>query len=278
MEFASLFARMGSQVTVIELAPQVLPSEDEEVVKEFSRVMKKNHANMQIETSTKLTGVEDKGKHCVVSTEGGKPREFAKVLMSIGRQPNTTDLGLESLGIAMDKGFIKVDEHYRTAVKNIFAVGDVIPTPALAHTASAEAMHAVEVMANHNPPVINYDANPNAIYTFPEIASIGKTEQKLREEKTDYKAVKFPFAPLAKAKIEGATVGFIKILYEPKYREILGVHIIGNTATEMIAEFSLAKVLESTVDEIGHTIHPHPTISETVMEAAHTAMGGAIHL
>ncbi|MGE0173055.1 MAG: dihydrolipoyl dehydrogenase [Oligoflexales bacterium] len=279
MEFASLFARMGSQVTVIELAPQVLPTEDEEVVKEFVRVLKKNHANLTIETSTKLTGVEDKGKFCVVTTEGGKPREFAKVLMSIGRQPVTADLGLEAMGISIEKGgFVKVDEHYRTSQKTVFAVGDIISTPALAHTASAEAMHAVEIMANHNPPVINYDANPNAIYTSPEIASIGKTEQKLREEKASYKAVKFPFAPLAKAKIEGATVGFIKLLYEPKYKEILGVHIIGTTATEMIAEFSLAKVLESTIDEIGHTIHPHPTISETVMEAAHAAMGGAIHL
>jgi dihydrolipoamide dehydrogenase len=126
--------------------------------------------------------------------------------------------------------------------------------------------------------VINYDANPSAVYTYPEIASIGKTEEKLKELGIAYKSAKFPFAPMAKAKIEGATQGFIKILFEPEHREILGVHIINARATELIAEFALGKVLETTVDEIGHTIHPHPTLSETVMEAAHAAVGGAIHM
>jgi pyruvate/2-oxoglutarate dehydrogenase complex dihydrolipoamide dehydrogenase (E3) component len=159
-----------------------------------------------------------------------------------------------------------------------YAIGDVIPTPALAHTASAEGMHAVEVIAGHKPPVIDYSANPNAIYTSPEIASIGRTEQALKAAKVEYKVAQFPFAPMARAKIDDATEGFVKIIYEPKYRELLGVHIIGAKATEMIAEFALGKVLETTVDEIAHTIHPHPTISETIMEAAHVAMGGAIHL
>ena len=147
---------------------------------------------------------------------------------------------------------------------------------------SAEAIHAVEVMAGHNPPVIDYSNNPNAIYTYPEVASVGRTEQQLQAEgkkkDSDYKIAQFPFAPLARAKIDDATEGFIKIIYEPKYREILGVHIVGAKATEMISEFALGKVLETTVDEIAHTIHPHPTISETIMEAAHVALGGAIHL
>jgi dihydrolipoamide dehydrogenase len=151
-------------------------------------------------------------------------------------------------------------------------------TPALAHTASAEGMHAVEVIAGKKPPVINYNANPNAIYCYPEIASVGMTEKKLKDKGTEYKVAKFPFAPLAKAKIEGTTDGYVKILYGAKYREILGVHIVHAKATELIAEFVLGQILETTIDEIGMAIHPHPTLSETIMEAAHVAHGGGIHL
>jgi len=277
MEFASLFGRFGTEVVVIELGPQVLPSEDEETVKEFVRYVTKQ--NIKLETNTKLSKLDDKGSYVEVTVEGQPARKFDKVLLSVGREPVTADLGLETVGIKTEKGgFLKVDDHYRTSAVNIYAVGDIIPTPALAHTASAEAIHAVETIAVHHPPVINYMANPNAVYTYPEVASIGMTEKVLKEKKIEYKSAKFPFAPLAKAKIEDATEGFIKILFEPKYREILGVHIIGAKATELIAEFALGKVLETTVDEIGHTIHPHPTISETIMEAAHAAIGGAIHM
>ncbi|SME94252.1 dihydrolipoyl dehydrogenase [Pseudobacteriovorax antillogorgiicola] len=276
-EFASLFARMGSDVTIIELFPQILPTEDGEVVKEMVRNLKKQ--KIKIDTATKLSKLDDKGKKVKVSCEGKDDREFDKVLLSIGREPVTDDLGLDKVGLKAEKGgFIKVDEHYKTAVPNIYAIGDIIATPALAHTASAEAHHAVEVIAGHKPQVINYEANPNAIYTYPEVASIGHTEEACKEKGLDYKVAKFPFAPMAKAKIEDAGVGFVKIIFEPKYREILGVHIIGATATEMIAEFALGKILETTVDEIGMTIHPHPTISETIMEAAHAATGGAIHM
>lgn len=276
MEFASLFGRFGTAVTVIELAPQILPTEDEEVVKEFERNVKKQ--NVTIETGVKVAKIEAKGKGAEVTLEGGKPRAFDKVLVSVGREPVTQDCGLENVGIKTDKGFIPVDQHYRTSAVNIYAVGDLIATPALAHTASAEAIHAVEKIAGHHPPVINYQANPSAIYTYPEVASIGMTEKTLKAKNTPYKVAKFPFAPMAKAKIEDATEGFIKIIYEPKFRELLGVHIVGAKATEMIAEFALGKVLETTVDEIGLTIHPHPTLSETIMEAAHTAVGGAIHM
>jgi dihydrolipoamide dehydrogenase len=148
----------------------------------------------------------------------------------------------------------------------------------LAHTASAEAKHAVEIIAGKILHPIDYSSNPSGIYTYPEIASIGKTEAQLKKEEVPYLKVKFPFAPLAKAKIENARDGFIKILYEPTYKEILGVHILGSRATELISEFVLAKNLESTVDDIGHAIHPHPTIAETIMEAAHMADGGGIHL
>jgi dihydrolipoamide dehydrogenase len=276
-EFASLFGRMGSQVTIIELAPQILPTEDSECVKELERTLKKQ--NVTIETGTKLLGLTDDGKKVKVSVEGKADRHFDKVLLAIGREAVTDDIGLAKVGLSTERGgFLKVDEHYRTVIPHIFAIGDIIPTPALAHTASAEAYHAVEVMAGHHPQLINYAANPSAIYCYPEIASIGITEDKAKADKLDYKVAKFPFAPMPKAKIEDATLGFVKLVYEPKYREILGVHIVGATATEMIAEFALGKILETTVDEIGLTIHPHPTISETVMEAAHVASGGAIHM
>jgi dihydrolipoamide dehydrogenase len=276
MEFACMFAGFGTEVTVVEMAPQVLPYEDAEAVGEAVKAFKK--LGIKIETSSKLTKVEDKGDHCLVGVEGVAERKFDRVLMSIGREPVTDKLGLENIGLTTDRGFIRVDSHYQTSIPNIFAIGDVINTPALAHTASAEAIHAAEVMAGKGPHPIDYEANPSAVYTFPEIASIGKTEEALKKANIEYKVAKFPFAPMAKARIEDATQGFVKILYDPKYRELLGVHIIGAKATEMIGEFVLGKVLETTVDEIAHAIHPHPTISETIMETAHVAMGGAIHL
>ena len=277
VEFASLFGRMGSNVTIIEMASQILPMEDGEAVHELIRHLKKQ--NVTIETSSKLKAIKDNGKNCELSLEGKPPQKFDKVLLAIGREPVTDNLNLNRANIKItSEGFIDVNSHYCTSCPHIFAIGDIIKTPALAHTASAEAIHAVESMAGHTPPTINYLANPSAIYTWPEIASIGPSEEELKKQKTKYEVAKFPFAPMAKAKIEGATMGFIKLIYEPKYREILSVHIVGATATELISEFALGKVLETTVDEIGYTIHPHPTIAETIMETAHTATGGAIHL
>ena len=275
-EFASLYGRFGCDVTIVEMAKQILPSEDPECVKELIKDLKKQ--NITIETGVKITGIKSKGKEAIVELEGQKPKTFEKVLVAIGRAPSTQDIGLDKVGISTDGGFVPVDDHYRTKVANIFAIGDVIATPMLAHTASAEAMHAVEIMADHTPPLLNYEANPNSIYTYPEIASIGQTVEGLEKANVDFKVAKFPFAPNAKAKIEGGAMGFIKLLYEPQFKEILGVHIVGARATELIAEFALGKVLETTIDEIGHTIHPHPTISETVMEVAHAAIGGAIHM
>jgi dihydrolipoamide dehydrogenase len=276
MEFASCFGRFGTQVTVIELGAQILPSEDGEVVREAEKLYKKQ--NITLQTKTKLTAIHDKGDHVIVECEGQAPQKFALALLSVGRVPVTEGLGLEKLGLALDRGFVPVDQHYRTKFENIYAIGDVINTPALAHTASAEGIHAVEFMAGHAPHVINYDANPNAVYSYPEIASMGKTEEGLKSAGISYKVAKFPFAPMAKAKIDDATDGFVKILFEPKYREILGVHILGAKATEMIAEFVVGKVLETTLDELAMAIHPHPTLSEVAMEAAHAGLGGAIHM
>ncbi|MBP9707676.1 MAG: dihydrolipoyl dehydrogenase [Oligoflexales bacterium] len=276
VEFANCFARFGTKVTVIELAERILPTEDEETVDEAMKSFKKQ--GIVFETSTKLTGLKDKGQTVEVQCEGKAARDFDRVLVAIGRRPVLEDLGLDKLKVVMEKSFVKVDAQYRTSLKNIFAIGDIISTPALAHTASAEAIQAVEVIAGHKPTPINYDANPNAVYTYPEIASIGKTEAALKAAKIDYKVAKFPFAPMAKAKIEDATEGFVKILHDSKFGEILGVHIIGAKATEMIAEFVVGKVLETTVEELAQCIHPHPTISEAAMEAAHAAVGGAIHI
>jgi dihydrolipoamide dehydrogenase len=277
MEFASLFGRFGTQVTVIELLDQVLPFEDEACVKELVRHMERSQ-NVKIQTGVKVESMKAKEKTCAVTVAGQPPQDFDAVLVSIGRRPVLKDLRLETIGVQQQGEFVTVDSHYRTTVPTIFAVGDVIATPALAHTASAEAIHAVEIIAGKSVPLINYEANPSAVYTYPEISSIGKTEKKLKEAGIPYKASQFPFAPLAKAKIEDATEGFIKVLTDPVYGELLGVHIVGARATELISEFALGKVLETTIEEIGHTIHPHPTISETVMEVAHAAMGGAIHM
>lgn len=277
IEFASLFARFGTQVTVVEAAPQILPYEDEETVKELVRCVKKQ--GVAFETGAKITSIEDNGKSGVQLTTVEGTRTFEKVLVSIGREPVTDDIGLNTVGITTDRGFIKVDfATYKTSADGVYAIGDVIPTPMLAHTASAEAFHCAEVLGGKKPHKVHYDANPSAIYTYPEIASIGMTEKVLKEKGIEYKSGKFPFSPMAKAKIEDATDGFIKILFEPKYHEILGVHIVHARATEMIAEFALGKVLETTVDEIAHTIHPHPTLSETIMEAAHAALGAAVHM
>ena len=275
MEFASLFGRFGTQVTVLEGAPQVLPSLDEECAKELVKNLRKQ--NVTVEAGVTITGVEDSNGQVVVKLIGAEDRRFDRVLVSVGRAPVTDDLGLEKVGLSTDRGYIKTDAHYLTAVSNIFAIGDILTTPALAHTATAEAVHAAEVMAGHHPKVIDYQTNPNAVYTYPEVASVGMTEKELREKGIEYKVGKFPFMPMAKAKIEDGPEGFVKILFDPIYHELLGVHIVGSKATEMIGEFVLGKILETTVDEIGRAIHPHPTLSEASMEAAHAALGHAIH-
>ena len=275
MEFASLFGRFGTQVTVLEGAPQVLPSLDEECAKELVKHLRKQ--NVTVEAGVTITAVEDSKGQVVVKLKGAEDRRFDRVLVSVGRAPVTEDLGLEKVGLSTDRGYIKTDAHYLTAVANIFAIGDILTTPALAHTATAEAVHAAEVIAGLHPKVIDYQTNPNAVYTYPEVASVGMTEKELREKGIEYKIGKFPFMPMAKAKIEDGTEGFVKILFDPIYHELLGFHIVGAKATEMIGEFVLGKILETTVDEIGRAIHPHPTLSEASMEAAHAALGHAIH-
>lgn len=279
MEFACLFRQFGSAVIVYEVAPTPLITEDSEIIQAFTRSC--HQQEITLFCATQVKQLDDRDDQVVVTTNN-EEASYHKVLLAIGRRPVTEPLRLETIDVTVDdKGFIPVDTN-NYQLKNhrhIYAVGDVIATQALAHTASAEAIRAVEVIADVEDSVaIDYLASPNAVYTSPEIASLGKTEQVLQKEGIEYKKIKFPFAHSAKAKIEGYSDGFIKILFSPQYHELLGVHIINAKATELIAEFVVGKTLETTLDELALAIHPHPTISESIMEAAHAGVHGAIHL
>lgn len=279
-EFASCFGRFGSKVTIFEMAPQICPTEDFETAAELTKALKKQ--NVTVRTGASVKGIVAKGGKVEVTVEGeSAPLVFEKALISIGRAPVTEDCGLETVGLKPnDRGFIEVDLNtYQTKVPGIYAVGDIIPTPQLAHTGSAEGIFAVDAIAGKKRAPINYLTNPSAVYTYPEIASIGHKEQDLKAKGTDYKVGKFPFSAIGKARIDDTTEGFVKIITDKKYGEILGVHIVHAKATEMIAEFSLGNNLEMTIDELVATIHAHPTLSETVGEAAHAAaFGHAIHM
>ncbi len=276
LEFASLFSSFSSKVTVVEMMDTVLAGEDRDCVNELLRQFKKK--SIKVITGTKVLSVEKKENSCEVELSDETRELFDCILVSIGRKPVIQNLCLEEVGLHTKNGFISSNAHYQTNISHIFAIGDIIQTPALAHTASAEAIHAVETIAGKNPRLINYETNPSAIYTFPEVAGIGRTEESLKADGISYQVAQFPFAPIAKAKIEESTEGFIKIIYSQPYKQILGVHIVGAKATELISEFVLGSVLEATLDDIGHAIHPHPTISESIQEAAHSGLGGPIHL
>lgn len=278
-EFASAYARFGTQVTILEMADQICPTEDHETAQELTKALKKQNCEVLISTKTK--SVVAKGNQVEVQIEGeATPRLFEKVLLSVGRAPNVENIGLEKVGIKLDeRGFIPVDlKTYQTVAPNIYAAGDVLPTPQLAHTGSAEALFAVDVMAGKKRHPINYLTNPAAIYTYPEIASLGYTENQLKKSGKPYKATKFPFSAVAKARIDDIAEGFVKILVDTQYGEVLGVHIVNPKASEMIAEFALGNNLEMTIEELAHTIHPHPTVSEIIKEAAHAAMGHPINM
>jgi dihydrolipoamide dehydrogenase len=278
-EFASAYGRYGAKVTILEMADQICPTEDHETVAELTKSLKKQ--NCEILVSTKTKSITAKGNKVEVQIEGeNSPRVFDKVLLSVGRAPNIENIGLEKVGVKLDeRGFISVDlKTYQTSVPGIYAVGDVIPTPQLAHTGSSEALYAVDIIAGKKRHPINYLTNPAAIYTYPEIASIGYTENQLKKAGRSYKSAKFPFSAIAKARIDDIADGFVKILVDPKYGEVLGVHIVNTKASELIAEFALGNNLEMTVEDIAHTIHPHPTVSEIIKEAAHAVMGHPINM
>ena len=279
-EFASIFASFGSQVTLVEMLPRLLPIEDEEISKQLERSFRKR--KIKSLTSTKLTGVDTKGDTLAIGieTEGGERGSIAAEMLlgAVGRAPVTENLGLESVGIRLDGGYVEVNEVMQTETPTIYAIGDVVKTPWLAHVASAEGILAVEHMAGETVRPINYDKIPSVTYCEPEVGSVGLTEAKAVERGYDVAVGKFPFTALAKAAIEGKTEGFVKVVRETRYDELLGVHIIGPHATDLIAEACVALQIESTTEELFRTIHAHPTLSEALAEAAHAAVGSAIHI
>ncbi|HEV2851690.1 MAG TPA: dihydrolipoyl dehydrogenase [Thermoanaerobaculia bacterium] len=277
-EFASIYTSFGTKVTLIEMLPRVLPIEDEEVSAELQKALRKR--GIEVMTGVKLTSAEKTGNGVTLRLEGGKKDtvEAEMLLVAIGRKPVTENLGLEALGVELERGYVKVNPSMQTAVPHIYAIGDVVNTPWLAHVASAEGIVAVEHMAGLSPKPVNYDRVPSCTYCEPEVGSVGLTEAKARERGYDVQVGKFPFSALGKARIVGKTEGFVKVVRDKKYDEVLGVHIIGVHATDLIAEACVALQMEGTDEELLRTMHAHPTLSEAVMEAAHAAHGAAIHI
>ncbi len=277
-EFASIYHSFGSKVTLIEMLPRVLPIEDEEVSAELQKALRKR--GIEVMTGVKLTAAEKTETGVTLKLEGGKKDtvEAEMLLVAIGRRPVTENLGLEALGIELERGYVKVNEYMQTAVPHIYAIGDVVNTPWLAHVASFEGVLAVEHMAGEKVRPINYDRVPSCTYCEPEVASVGLTEAKAKERGYDVQTGKFPFSALGKARIVGKTEGFVKVVRDKKYDEVLGVHIVGVHATDLIAEACVALQLEGTDEELFRTMHAHPTLSEAVHEAAHAAHGAAIHI
>ncbi len=278
-EFASIFASFGTEVTLVEMLPRVLPIEDEEVSAELEKAFRKR--KIKVLTGTKLTGVEraDGGLRLALDSGGeAASLEAELLLVAVGRKPVTEGIGLAELGIEMEREYIKVNPWMQTSVPHVYAIGDVVNTPWLAHVAASEGILAVEHMAGREVRPIDYDRVPSCTYCEPEVASVGLSEAEARERGHEVEVGKFPFSALGKAAILGRRDGFVKIVRETRYDEILGVHIIGPHATDLIAEACVALQLESTTEELFRTMHAHPTLSEGVMEAAHAAFGHAIHI
>lgn len=278
-EFAYFYQSIGTEVTLIEFLPNVVPNEDEEVSKLLERSFKK--MKMKVLTNASVESVDTSGKLCKVTVKTKKGEEIIEaeiVLSAVGIAPNLENIGLEDLGIVLENGRVKVNEFYQTNVETVFAIGDIIAGPALAHVASAEGIVCVEKIAGLNPHPIDYSTIPGCTYTNPEVASLGMTEQKAKAAGHEIKVGKFPFSASGKASASGQKDGFVKLIFDAKYGELLGAHLIGANVTEMIAELVVAKKLEITGHELIKSIHPHPTMSEAIMEAAAAAYGEVIHL
>jgi dihydrolipoamide dehydrogenase len=276
-EFTSMFTSFGTAVTLVEMLDRLLPMEDAEVSKELLRSFRKRKITTW--TGTKLTGAEviEGGVRC--SFEGKDDVEAEVLLVAVGRAPFTDGLGLANVGLELDRGYLDTDEWMRTSVPSIYAIGDVVKaTPWLAHKASAEGILAVEHMAGYEGArPLDYSKVPSVVYTDPEVGSVGLTEAQAKEAGYDVQVGKFPFTASGKAAIEGKTAGFVKVVRDKKYDEVLGVHIIGPHATDLIAEASVAVSVEATVEELFRAVHAHPTLAEAVAEAAHASHGAAIH-
>lgn len=278
-EFAYFYQSIGTEVTLVEFMPTIVPLEDVEVSKQLERSFKK--MKMNVLTASTVEKVDTSGELCKVTIKTKKGEEFVDaevVLSAVGITPNTENIGLEELGIATENGKVKVDEYYKTNVEGVYAIGDIINTPALAHVASAEGIVCVEKIAGKNPDPIDYGNIPGCTYTNPEVSSVGLTEEKAKEAGFEVKVGKFPYTASGKASAAGQKDGFVKLIFDARYGELLGAHMIGGNVTEMIAELVVAKKLEITGHELIKTIHPHPTMSEAIMEAAAAAYDEVIHI
>ncbi len=279
IEFAYFYNSLGTDVTVVEFQDNVVPVEDIDVSKELAKSLKKQ--GIKIMTGSSVEKVEVKGGVCKVNIKTKKGEENIEcdvVLSAVGIEANIQNIGLEDVGIATDKGKILVNDFYQTNIPGYFAIGDCVPGQALAHVASAEGILCVEKIAGHNPEPLDYNNIPGCTYASPEIASVGYTEEQAKEAGYELKIGKFPFSASGKASAAGAKEGFVKLIFDAKYGELLGGHMIGMNVTEMIAELVAVRKLETTGEELIKTVHPHPTMSEAVMEAAAMAYGEVIHL
>ena len=278
-EFAYFYQSIVTKVTLVEYQPHILPLEDEEVSKQVARSFKK--MGMNVMTSSSVEKVDTTGKKCKVTIKTKKGEEQVEcdvVLSAVGIEANVKGIGLEEMGIAVSKEKIVVNDYYETNIPGIYAIGDCIPGPALAHVASAEGITCVEKIAGLNPEPIDYNNIPACTYCIPEVASVGYTEKAAKEAGYEIKVGKFPFSASGKATAAGNTDGFIKLIFDAKYGELLGAHMVGLNVTEMIAECVAIRKLETTGHELIKTVHPHPTMSEAIMEAAAAAYGEVIHI
>jgi dihydrolipoamide dehydrogenase len=279
MEFGYFYNAMGTDVTIVEFIPVILPREDAEVSKQMERIYKKK--GMKIMTSSEVTAVDTSGKGVVatVKTKKGEQKLEADVLLSaVGVVGNLENLGLEEVGVKTERGKVVVDDFYKTNVDGVYAIGDITDGPALAHVASHEGIICVEKMSGMDIEPLDYGNIPGCTYTQPEVASVGMTEKDAKEAGYELKVGKFPFSASGKASASGKKDGFVKLIFDAKYGELLGAHMLGAGVTDMIAEIVMARKLETTGHEIIKAIHPHPTMSEAVMEAAADAYDEVIHL
>jgi dihydrolipoamide dehydrogenase len=278
-EFAHFYNTLGTKVTLIEFLPNIVPLEDEEVSKQLERSFRKS--GMTVMTNSAVESADTGGKICRVKVKTKKGEETVEadiVLSAVGITPNIEGIGLEKAGVELENGRIKVDDFYRTNVKGVCAIGDIVHGPALAHVASAEGIVCVEKIAGKNPFPVQYKNVPACTYTTPEIASVGYTEKQATEAGYEIRTGKFPFTASGKANAAGHKEGFVKLVFDAGYGELLGAHMIGDNVTEMISEIVVARNLETTAHEIIKSVHPHPTMSEAVMEAAAAALGEVIHI
>jgi len=278
-EFANFYQSIGTNVTLVEFLPRLVPNEDEEVSKQLERSFKK--IKMKIMTDSSVESVDTSKEKCVVTIKTPKGTEIIEtdiVLSAVGVTTNIEGIGLEKTGVKTEKGKVVVDDYYRTSVPGVFAIGDIVHGPALAHVASAEGIICVEKIAGLETEPLDYGNIPGCTYTSPEIASVGLTEAAARDAGFEIKVGKFPYTASGKASASGAKDGFVKLVFDAAYGELLGAHMIGANVTEMIAEIVVARKLETTAHEIIKAVHPHPTMSEAIMEAAAAAYGEVIHL